>query len=398
MRVLQLTNYPTVNPMHGGQIRCHHIVEILKKNGHEVNSVAIYGEQDYQEAGPLDFTYDLNSSIFNKEYPWLYDYYSGVYLYKNVTAYKKLQKIINGYNPDVILVEQPWLFKAALKAKKGKCKLIYSSQNVEWRLKERMFQREHAKHQKYSDLLKDIKAVEMEAVQKADYIVACTNADAEYYKLAVNDARKGNVIVAGNGVEPFTCNNERVEEWRKFLERKTAVFVSSAHIPNAQGFWDMMAPGLTFLKPNEKILVLGGVASILMSMQGFNEFSDLNKNRLNMAGFREKTELQALIRASHVIMLPITEGEGSNLKTAEALESGCYIVATSKAFRGYENALLLPHVFIHDNAEDFRKRVRLLLDFSAPSPGTPIEIKSKYYWNSQLKGMVDLMDTIKENK
>jgi glycosyltransferase involved in cell wall biosynthesis len=53
------------------------------------------------------------------------------------------------------------------------------------------------------------------------------------------------------------------------------------------------------------------------------------------------------------VILPVTNGGGTNLKTAEALLSGKPVIATKVAFRGYERCLSAPEVFIDDDAREF---------------------------------------------
>ncbi|WP_245637225.1 glycosyltransferase [Burkholderia singularis] len=392
-RILQITPYPTIDPRHGGQIRSAQIAAELRAAGYEVKSVAVYVADDYPQAGEDDIAFDSKSEYWHDDLPWLSDYYSGVFGARDVKASARLQAVINGYRPQAVVVEQPWLFKAVQRVAPPGTKLIYSSQNIEWRLKDKLFAR--TGHPQRQTLIEAIREMEHAAARDAHLVVACTESDLAYYR-DVSGKPAFNGVVAGNGVEPFSCTPQRVAEWLAFFSRPIPVFVSSAHLPNAQGFWDMMAPGLTFLRPDEDILVVGGVSSIIMQAPGYQRYADVNLSRLNIAGPREKTELQALVRASHVVLLPITDGEGSNLKTAEALESGCPIVATSKAFRGFEAAMSLPHVQIADNARDFRVAVRRALDRPRKTDATPLEVRSKYYWKHQLKGFVEAMRPLSE--
>jgi glycosyltransferase involved in cell wall biosynthesis len=387
MRILQLTNYPTVNPLHGGQIRSYQIAKQLRISGNEVKSIAVYVDEDYKDVDQDDIPFSRSSPFWSGSIPSLSDYYTGLYAVNDQEVFHKLLSLLKNFKPHIVMVEQPWLFAVAKKfTKNTTIKLVYSSQNIEWRLKDKILDRENPAQKEY--LTSEIKKLEIDAVRIANLTVACTVQDAKYYNELGGSKKSQVTVVAGNGVEEFSCKEERVGEWQKFLTLPTAVFVSSAHIPNAQGFWEMMSPGLTFLKQGEQILIIGSISGILTQVKGFNEFSDLNLSRLNLAGTREKTELQSLVRASHVVLLPITDGEGSNLKTAEALESGCFIVGTNKAFRGFEAAVSLPHITIADNPNDFRKAVRRILNTPRNTDGTPYKIRSQYYWEQQLAPLV----------
>lgn len=390
MRILHLTNYPTVNPIHGGQIRASQITSHLRNAGHDVMPLSIFVAGNYQEFSDDDICFKPNSKIWNCTLPWLSDYYTGIYAANDTEIISRLTGVFKKFKPHIIIFEQPWLFSLAKKIAISKTtKLIYSSQNIEWKLKDKLFDRNGIKNK--GELVSEIKNNEIDAVSYSNLTIACTSQDADYYKESTG---LNNIIVAGNGVEPFSCTDERVEEWRVFLKNPTAVFVSSAHLPNAQGFWDMMRPGLNFLKAGEKILVIGGVCNIITAIKDFEEYSELNSSRLNLAGLREKTELQALVKASHVVLLPISDGEGSNLKTAEALESGCFIIGTTKAFRGFEAAMNLPNVTIADNPVDFRKSIRRILNSSQNFDATPMEIREKFYWKNQLYPLVNAINSI----
>lgn len=389
MKVLQFTCYPIDNPTHGGQIRCWQIREFLKKNGCTVSSMAIYPIKDYESISPDDVEFNFEGSSFHPKYNFLTDYYSGLEADKKGIINSAIYQKIVDYNPDLIFIEQPWLFLAVKNIINDIGKnvpIIYSSQNIEWRLKEADLS---IYGEVGDDLVNKIKTLESQVVESADGIIACTQADAEYFKKISKG--KEHIIVAGNGVEEFTCTDESVSQWIDYFSKPYPVFVGSAHPPNARGIWEMVNPGLTFLSPEEELVVIGGVCNILMKDNLFKKTSELNISRLHLVGVRTKLELQAMVRASHVVLLPITIGEGSNLKTAEALESGRPIVGTSMAFRGFEEAKKLPHVYIADNSSDFRKITRILLNSPRYISGTQESIRSKYYWNNTLKSISFLL-------
>lgn len=390
MRILQLTTYPLKNPLHGGQIRCNQIASQLRNAGHEVMSIAVFIQSDYPDFSSDDIPIDQSSIHWPKCIPELYDYFTGVYVENSDSAFMTINQKISSFDPSVLIVEHPWLFRVAKKCASPKTKIVYSSHNIEFRLKA------NATTGRESHLLLDqIKAVEETAVLDSDLTVTCTHADAEHYRRL--KSRHGNdtaTIVAGNGVEPFCVDSVAVAQLKNLFPRPYPIFVGSAHPPNAVGFWEMMAPGLTFLKPWEEVMILGGVSGILLNQSKFKEYEALNRNRLHMLGTRQKSELQQFIAASHLVMLPITLGEGSNLKTAEALESGRPIVGTSKAFRGYESAMDLPHVTIADTSHEFRLAVRSILDSPRYVDGTPASTRRQFHWDNQLRNMVCAIDDI----
>jgi hypothetical protein len=65
---------------------------------------------------------------------------------------------------------------------------------------------------------------------------------------------------------------------------------------------------------------------------------------------------------SDAILLPIVAGGGTNLKTAEALLAGKKIIATSKAFRGFEKFMQDDYVSIVDRPEDYRDALEAVVN------------------------------------
>jgi glycosyltransferase involved in cell wall biosynthesis len=94
----------------------------------------------------------------------------------------------------------------------------------------------------------------------------------------------------------------------------------------------------------------------------------VNRARLVPCGFQDVEQLDALLEYANAVLLPITIGEGSNLKTAEALVSTLPIVATTKAFRGFEHFGNSPGVYIADTADEFQAVTRSLMSNLRPEP------------------------------
>lgn len=390
MNILQILPYPIVNPIHGGQLRAKAINDLLSESEHSIISCSIYDKYNGYIAGKYDIAFNEVITEYDWDHPKVLDFVIGEVVKESQTIENYLVNLIDSFKIDAIILEQPWFFKLLFKISKYRnIKLIYSSHNIEYRLKFSMLDEEEKENLAYLNYIDAVESLEASLVAYCDLIICCTEKDKKFYdqeldKLGLNT----DVIVAGNAVEPFDIDCNRVNYWKNYIKKPYAVFVGSAHEPNSNGFWTMMSPGLTFLAPDEEIVVVGGVCDILLRNELEKEFDELNKTRVHMMGQRSKLDLQSMVLASHVVLLPICEGEGSNLKTAEALESGRPIVATSKAFRGYEEAMSLAHIYIEDTPEGFRERVRTILNNKRYEEGTDVSVRSKYYWTNQLSGIL----------
>ncbi|OOE95378.1 hypothetical protein BZG77_13495 [Salinivibrio sp. IB643] len=64
MKVLQISTYPIVRPLHGGQIRVKEIRDALVNLGHEVRSISFseLSHKDYDD----EFDYMLTEAVLSK--------------------------------------------------------------------------------------------------------------------------------------------------------------------------------------------------------------------------------------------------------------------------------------------------------------------------------------------
>jgi hypothetical protein len=105
--------------------------------------------------------------------------------------------------------------------------------------------------------------------------------------------------------------------------------------------------------------------------------------------------LSGLLAYVDVVLLPIVDGGGSNLKTAEAILSGKKIVATTFAFRGFEEYMDLPNVYIATTPSSFRETITRAL--AAPfQERTADEIKraERVQWQYSLQNLVEKVATL----
>ena len=157
-------------------------------------------------------------------------------------------------------------------------------------------------------------------------------------------------------------------------------------------------PSLAFLSPDQRILVVGGICRILRDDARCQRWDGVNASRLDLAGFQPENTLGTLLHLATCIILPITQGGGSNIKTAEAIFSGKPIVGTSKSFRGYERYLALPHVYSTDDPAEFRRLTKLALDDALPEggPDDPT-LRASVLWRHTLASIPEAFAELRRN-
>lgn len=136
-------------------------------------------------------------------------------------------------------------------------------------------------------------------------------------------------------------HQSHLEAWKKKLPPGPfALFVGSAHPPNISGFFDVLGDSLGFLAPDR--------SAHLRRWQrrpapppihpAFQRWKPLNESRIQILGMLDDADLAAVKSLAHLFILPISEGGGSNIKTAEALYSGKYVLGTPTSSAGLMNS------------------------------------------------------------
>lgn len=379
MRIVQLVTYPLKVPRHGGQLRCVAVRERYRELGFEVETVAVLHGTDYRpsEHERNDIVLSPDHPGFDRAFPRMTDLQRGRVLASDPRAWTGFRDLLDRLRPQVVQLEQPWLYPALRRwlderafGDVDRPRLVYSSQNIEWKLKRDESPTGLAIDAAYMREVAAVEALERDVVRAADLVVACTDEElAELRAMAGGGADARAWITAHNAIAAFTPDPARISAMKQRLGlERYPLFVGSAHPPNVDGFWRMLAPSLAFLRPDEKIVVAGGVGHMLRQHPAYAAWSGINEPRLAILGEVDRDDLVALLGGAAAILLPITAGGGSNLKTAEAIYSGRPVLATPHALRGYGDASRWPTLAVCDTADAFRRCLRALLDGPEPVP------------------------------
>jgi hypothetical protein len=231
-------------------------------------------------------------------------------------------------------------------------KIIYSSHNIESSMLGSIFHDAEIKvddevaHHWVTEMLEQEKF----AATRSDLVLAVTDED----KVALENLGAELVFTVPNGSHlPLPSPEALGEVAGRLGKRRFFLFISSAHPPNISGFESMLGDDGTFLPPDWAIVVAGTASHPILSSIERKELESLSSR---IVFFGEVTEdvRAALIQLSSAVILPITSGGGSNLKTAEAILSDKPIVATTVALRGFESYADSPGIHIAESSDQFR--------------------------------------------
>lgn len=365
VNVLVLSTYPFQKPRHGGQVRLSNIVNTYRSAGFNIVNLAVYEQESYgfDGVGGNDVVFPKDSAFRRykkRNIAFINDFLTGEYSSSDDGGYQQICEKISK-NIDVIHLEQPWLLPLVIKLTRenkycAQAKVIYGSQNIEYDLKKVIFNSFSVENG--ADVLDDIRKLESEAAQYADLSLAVTMQDAK--ALEAIGAQK--VLIAPNGAELCMPNEEKIIEWKKKLPASPwLLFIASAHPPNITGFIDGIGDSLACVPPDTKIVIAGGAGPHIFERMANNSWRDINVSRLQILGVVEEQDIAALKELAYGFLLPVLDGGGSNIKTAEALYSGKPCICTTASLRGFEEYQSLASVTIANIPEEFQRSIRNLL-------------------------------------
>lgn len=357
MKVLALSTYPIRAPLHGGQRRVAALGDLYRRLGVQFEYASIYASHyGPAEVGPNDLRLGHSTTDLSA-LPFVEDLQAGEFAARSPAAYAHFKRLFERIRPTVVTLEQPFMLPLLQRLRRDGVffgAVVYSSQNWEPPLKEAMLRRAGISSLEVSRIGALIERLEVGALALSDLVIAVSDEDASIYRAL--DAQKV-VLVGPNGVDPPPdAPPVRPDLLAPFADRRFFFFVGSAYPPNSEGFTKLvMEEGLYFVPPEKRFAVCGGATDQIFAAPGYQRFVGANSDRVQFFSPIDDEGLWSLKLAAHAILLPIQFGGGSNLKTAEALVSGKWMVTTSLALRGFEAFKREPGVLTAETPRDFRQ-------------------------------------------
>jgi hypothetical protein len=367
-RILLLSTYPIKTPQHGGQKRTRAIYEAYKEAFAEVRHSAVFFRGFYADHDEDDIPLGSTGERLVMQSPLTGDIVSGEAIYHDPAVKKKMTALIQELKPNIIHIEQPFPYlglKPLLEELGLKPRIVFGSQNIEAPMKREILESAGVPAAEVDQAVQTIAELDRDLSKASDLLVACTEADLlEHVRMGADKT-----VLAHNGIAPITTNDSAKDHWHKQFQRlgvkRTVLFVGSAHPPNWTGYLEMVGKGLGFVPADSRIVIAGSISDYF-EREIKSETPDIEDAtfwlRAFSAGRLSEERLGALIEQCDVMLLPITEGGGSNLKTAEAILANKKVVATSHALRSFEWFKDFPNVWVANNQKDFQKGIREALE------------------------------------
>lgn len=401
-RVLVTSTFPITRPQHGGQKRIRAIVDAYRERFGDVKYVAVFNRDEYRHASRSDIALPRALANLAHERPMTADLISGHAIAENAEVRSRFTALLRSFRPEVIHVEHPFSYiglRPLLDDLGMNPKIVFGSANLEAPLREAGLRSIGTPESQIAEYVDEIDALERRFSVECDLLASCTDEDlAAHREMGATHA-----IVASNGMEPAQATRRATAAWKARARRaggeRIAAFIGSGHMPNIVGFDELVGRGLGFLGENERIVFAGSIGESMEAFVG-NPRTDVEAAtfwlRAVNAGRLSETSLQGLIEAADVLLLPITSGGGSNLKTAEAILADTRVVCSSFALRGgFEWFADFPNVTVADTREDFQRGI--IAAFDTPRrPRTPEQerLAATVTWSSTLAPLVEAVEAL----
>jgi len=392
-KILIFGTYPIVNPLHGGQRRVDAIVREYSAKYKEVKYVAVFIKDHYPDYSSSDIYLKGQWASEARSDHLTSDIRIGKAIYESPRIRKRITKLINNFNPDVIQIEQvfPYIgLKRILENIHSRAKIIHSSHNIEAKIKKEVMSIAMAEKKYIDQSISLIDDYETDLAKNADLVIAVSDSDGEYL------IKKGcrSYILAPNGAHLSKPTKRAIKYWNNIYSinniSNSFGYIGSAHLPNMLGLKNMIGYRLGFINPQNKLILAGSMGN---NIENNFDYSNLLDStfwlRTYNAGTLSEEQLTGLLSKIDVILLPMCKGGGSNLKTAEAILSQKKIVATDFAFRGFEKYKKLPNIYIGNKRNEFIKK----MNEAIISPKKDLnrydrDLLDSVRWESSLKKMV----------
>lgn len=224
-------------------------------------------------------------------------------------------------------------------------RFVYSSQNNETELKKCLLEW----HPLKTELLRDVERIERFAVECSAATIAVSQEDAE--SLVIGKRAAGPIIVVRNGAaapEAGKAVQSMQEALREQIEARSVVYLGSAHMPNvesAQYITERIAPQCR----DVQFHLIGSVCSTILRVPA----------NVKLWGVVDDVTKSAVMQSCALAINPMLSGSGSNVKLADYLGNGLYVVTSEFGRRGYPNSIR-EHVDVA-HLEQFTDAIRAAL-------------------------------------
>lgn len=360
-KILILNHVPIKIPTDGGMQRTWHIRQSLINAGSSVVYQSYYDQRNRKMTDIECYDKPVNNiELLKPAYLWEFDdFLLGEAIIRNRNLFHEFKTNLINFAPDIIVLEHLWLWlplRACFAEKPSTYKIIYASHNVEYQII-KMLSKKYKNDSLVNQLLAKVEHAEMDLCQKADLVITASPLDEHTFR-GMGAKKVVSFVNGGKALAPYYFTS--LYQKLFFAHKKFALYISSNWKPNIESFCRYALAFSRSLISNQYIVVVGSCCDLIESMLAESMTQEYLQHFLFFGKITDAV-LAGLYRFASCVILPINEGSGSNIKTAEALINANHIVGTRFAFRGFESYLHDTDIDVADSTEDFAQALMKVL-------------------------------------
>ena len=372
----------------GGPARVFHQRRVLEDAGHRVTHVVVQANPDKGATRSCDLV-ELSERPQRAAVDHIYsDVDLGLRAAVNPRMVERIIAHLERHQVNLILLEQPFLVDLARRAvDRLKIPVIYSCHNIEYRLR-RDLERFQTDVHHSPERSNQVRALEQASVDLSTAVTAIAPSDQE--QLLAEFGCDSTLVPNGTSVVdvPFRADGPAPEPYFSFI--------GSSYWPNVEGFAEIANPSLAFLPPTVKIHIAGSAGNEILRYRSIIRHQSVNASRMTVRGFVSIGDMVEMMRKSRSVLIPVFVGEGSNLKSADALASGSPVIMTERSTRGYEDVIAHDDegVTVVKSADKFRSAMTAAIKAAAPTAEVGVNRRPKLSWRRRLAPLLHVVESI----
>lgn len=375
----------------GGPSRIFHQRRVLESAGHDVVHVVLHANASADATRPNDFV-RLVERPFRSTVDHIYqDVDLGHRAARDPRLIQALIAHLSRRDTSLLILEQPFLVEiAAAVAGSLGVPVVYSCQNIEYRLRRDLerFQTDWTRPTTRSD---EVRELEVAATQLASHTTAICASD--QHALRDEFDCDSTLVPNGTSIADLAASTGPTGRSARPGEIPDFAFAGSSYWPNTEGFGRIATPSLAFLPPTSRIHVAGSICGQLLGTAAVARHISVNAARIVLRGFLPMDELAQMMKRSRAVLVPIFLGEGSNLKSADALACGAPVIMTERATYGYEDVLAEDPsgVTVVATSHDFRLAMLDAMRQPRPTQAVGSQRAVRLGWTERLQPLLEVV-------
>jgi len=238
----------------------------------------------------------------------------------------------------LLIVDNCYVAPLAIEAKKMNpaLKMIYISHNIEFEIKRQIGILQNWPNSILDEYISWTNNIENRIIRSSDFVFCCSDSD----MLQLLQRGSNRCLVVPNGAHSWKNRKYSASDIYTTLAcNKFALFVASGHPPNFQGFLHGIGLDLGFLREGEKIVIAGNAGTHISQVISRTKYHKTFLEKALCLEFVGTHFLAALYEYASVTLLPIFQGGGTNIKTAEAFLNSKFVISSQFALRGFDGQL-----------------------------------------------------------